>query len=300
MTKKIFFLSLLFILFFKVAFAGETILFSRVSEDGYWQVWQMSPANGGAGAKGENQRQITFSAEDKRNPLWIEKKQKIAFRTSNGQLLASNLDGKNQEALLEKYGYISHMDFSPETNEILFVRFDPKLVDISDIWKSDWEGNNPVILTKDNQTKFYPSFSWDGKKIAFVKGEVDKQSHHVWVTDADGTNAKQLTFGDGDDALPSFSPDGKAIIFSSNKEGNFDLYRLDFLTGELKKLTRHPGLDTGARFSSDGKKIIFVSDRKEGQQIWIMSANGAQQRQLTFGPSEAIDPVWVSIKEEGQ
>jgi TolB protein len=51
-------------------------------------------------------------------------------------------------------------------------------------------------------------------------------------------------------------------------------------------------------FSPDGAQIVFYSNRVTGRrQLWIMDADGSNQRQLTNFPFEAWNPVWVKYMD---
>lgn len=285
-----FFLPLLFLLLAsKVVFADEIITYSHLSEDGYWQIWVMAP-------DGNDQKQITFSPSDKRDPCWMGEKGTLLFRTTNGELFKIELNDGREERLLENLGIINYPDYSMVRNEIVFVRFDARVSDVNDVLRSDLEGQSPFLLTRDNAIKFYPVFNHQGNQIVFVRGEKEKNRHHLWMVDTDGKNLRQLTQGEGLNTYPAFSPDDKTIVFSSNREGNnFDIYFLDLSKGTIKDLTNHPGLDTYPCFSADGEKILFVSNRGGSQQIWVMERDGSQPVQLTYG-EESIDPVWGTVE----
>ena len=291
--RKAILLLLILLSLSQAAFAGEMIAYSRLT-DGYWQIWVVE-------ANGENKKQITFSQEDKRDPGWTEDGKKIAFRTNNSELFTIDLDGSHQERILEKYGVIASPTFSKKTNEIVFVRFDPRLTDVSDIWKSDGEGKNVVLLTKDNKPKFQPCFSPDGGKIVFVKADDDRKNYHLWLMSAsrgqsDGQNAAQITQGKGFDTLPDFSPDGETIAFTSNRGGDFDIYTVDLGTKKVAQLTNNSSLDTSSSFSPDGERIVFVSNRSGNQQIWLVNKDGSGLNQLTFEKDDSVDPAWGEIK----
>ena len=285
---RAFLISLFLLLFLSNdASATELIAYSHLT-DGYWQIWVMS-------ADGANKKQITFSKEDKRDPVWIENG--LAFRTNNSQLFTISLDGGSGQRILEKYGVIANPRFSSKTKEIVFVRFDPRLTDVSDIWKADEEGKNAVLLTKDNTPKFQPCFSSDGEKIVFVKADNDRKNYHLWLMYSDGQKPVQITQGQGFDTLPDFAPDGKTIAFTSNRGGDFDIYTLDLETKKVTQLAKSSGLDTSSSFSPDGKKMVFVSNRSGSQQIWVMSAeDGSHPKQLTFEKEESVDPAWAEVE----
>ena len=49
----------------------------------------------------------------------------------------------------------------------------------------------------------------------------------------------------------------------------------------FRRLTNAPGEDTMPAFSPDGNRIAFVSSRDENRDVWVMDANGNNQRRLT-------------------
>jgi dipeptidyl aminopeptidase/acylaminoacyl peptidase len=110
-----------------------------------------------------------------------------------------------------------------------------------------------------------PQISPDGKYVAYVVGEVDKEANKIpssiWLAATDGkSEPKRLTNAVGKkDSHPRWSPDGKAILFQSNRSGDSQLWIIGLEGGEARQLTT---LSTGASeaiWSRDGKQIAFVS-----------------------------------------
>jgi TolB protein len=77
-----------------------------------------------------------------------------------------------------------------------------------------------------------------------------------------------------------FSPDGKYMAIVSQRDRNFDLFRVPVGGGTQTRLTSNTGYDDGPDYSPDGKWIYFNSDRADGWDIWRMPADGA-------GPNDA-------------
>ncbi len=270
----------------KLTFAEEQIVYSHVT-DGYWQIWQM-------GADGKNPRQLTFSKQDKREPVLTGDGANIMFRNNNGELFSISRDGKDEQELLKDIGTVNNPSVSKAADEVVFVRFYPQAIDVSDIWKSDLKGSRRVLLTHDKILKYQPEFSSDGQWIAFVKAAA-VGTHQIWLMDSEGKKARQLTKGPGLHILPSFSPDAQTIAFASNRDGNFEIYTLGIETLRLERITHDDGLDTHPCFSTDGQWIYFVSNRSGNEQIWSMNLDGSNPIQLTRGEDESIDPSIIDI-----
>ena len=86
----------------------------------------------------------------------------------------------------------------------------------------------------------------------------------IWVANENGTDVRRLTDNTARDVYPRFSPDGQWIAFSSNRDGNDDVYVIPAAGGKPRQLTFHSANDTVAGWTPDGKKILFSSVRARG------------------------------------
>jgi dipeptidyl aminopeptidase/acylaminoacyl peptidase len=135
------------------------------------------------------------------------------------------------------------------------------------------------VLIASSQQEYQPSYSPDGRRIAFSSDRAGVGA--VWTCDADGANPVQLVDMPSDSA--SWSPDGLRIAFDSLASGNYDLYVVDAEGGAPKRLTDAPSSDNEPTFSSDGSQIYFTSDRSGRPEVWRMPAAGGPAVQLTRG-----------------
>ncbi|QDP01016.1 S41 family peptidase [Thalassotalea sp. PS06] len=88
----------------------------------------------------------------------------------------------------------------------------------------------------------------------------------IWQGSLKQQTAFRLTSFQDQAQQPKISPDGKWIAFSSQLNGNFDVFIVPVGGGEIKQLTWHPGTDLVRSWSPDSKQVVFISSR-EGAPI---------------------------------
>jgi hypothetical protein len=74
-------------------------------------------------------------------------------------------------------------------------------------------------------------------------------------------------------ASPRWSPDGRWIVFDSNKEGQFEVYRMRSNGGVPERLTRHSATDGVPSYAREGRSIYFMSSRSGSNQYgrWTLT-----------------------------
>ena len=172
------------------------------------------------------------------------------------------------------------------------------------IYVMDADGKNPRNLSKNGVADWDPSWSPDGKRIAFTSsGDRNNAAGHqhwqIYVMDTDGKNPRRLSKNGVDDQDPSWSPDGKLITFSSGRDGNLEVYVMDADGGNPRNLTNSPHLEWYPSWAPDGKRIAFTSNGKGGLaikdgnlEINVMDADGGKQRNLTNNRRHDREPSW--------
>jgi tricorn protease len=98
----------------------------------------------------------------------------------------------------------------------------------------------------------------------------------IWTADENGQNIQRLTVNRARDVYGRFSPDGKWIAFSSERNGNLDVYLIPAGGGNARQLTTHSADDTVLGWSSDSRSIVFSSNRGEDfmPQLYLVSTEG--------------------------
>ena len=79
---------------------------------------------------------------------------------------------------------------------------------------------------------------------------------------------------------------------SLQQEGNANIYTMDLRSRSTTRLTNTAAIDTSPSYSPDGSQIVFESDRGGRQQLYVMGADGSNQRRVSFGDGSYSTPVW--------
>jgi Tol biopolymer transport system component len=87
--------------------------------------------------------------------------------------------------------------------------------DFGDVLVARVDGSGVRRLTSAPGPQFDPSFSPDGRLIAYRDSRhAINQDDEIWVMDRDGGHARNLTRDHGNDWSPAWSPDGRCIVFA--------------------------------------------------------------------------------------
>ena len=123
----------------------------------------------------------------------------------------------------------------------------------------------------------------------------------VYTADADGEDLEAIFSSPGYDAEATLSPDGRRIVFTSTRDGDLDIYTMNVDGSDVRRLTSTIGYDGGPFYSHDGSMIVYrawhpttaegeadyrslLADNKvrpSRMEIWVMDADGSNQRQIT-------------------
>jgi TolB protein len=147
---------------------------------------------------------------------------------------------------------------------------------------SDADGENAHIVADSPQPLLSPSWSPDGRRLAYASFEGDQQA--VFVQTLKTGTRERISARKGVNSSPAFSPDGRLLALTlSNDQGNLDIFTLDVSTQVLRQLTTDAAIDTEAAWSPDSRTLYFNSDRSGGPQIYRVGAEpGARAQRVTF------------------
>jgi Tol biopolymer transport system component len=200
------------------------------------------------------------------------------FFTNGGAMYSISATGGHRQKL-GRGG--SALAVGPNANRVAFTRR-PGHVSQYDIWIMRADGSHQKQLTSGKLDDDSPSFSSDGKRIAFGR------KSDIWVMDPNGKHAKALTPSHDSYYEPVFSPDGKTLLFSSGGAG---LFTMSAPGGPVTQITTDQ--DYSPSFSPDGQTIVFSSDRDGGpSELYHANADGTNQLRLTFDDHSDNSPAF--------
>jgi len=162
-------------------------------------------------------------------------------------------------------------------------------------------------FTADNERMIYSSTHAAGAQCPVPP---DRSRGYVWpIYDTyqiysaarDGSDLVALTDTDAYDAEATVCSADDSIVFTSTRDGDLDLYRMDTDGANVKRLTEAPGYDGGAFFSPDCSQIVWRASRPTGSELeeyrsllteglvrpgelelWVANADGSEARQVTY------------------
>jgi len=131
------------------------------------------------------------------------------------------------------------------------------------------------------QSLMSPTFSPDGKRIAYHMDFEGNENHDIVVVGADGRASKKVTDGVEDNYDPQFSPDGGSIAFLSNRVRDLDsLYVISSNGGKMKRLTDEPLPVRQFAWSPDGTKIVYLTGVGDEDYISIVGLHKPGTKKL--------------------
>lgn len=228
---------------------------------------------------------------------------RVLFYSNRGgddDVYVMELDGSGVQRLTDEPGRDYEADISPDGSILVFasqrsgeggVRLHLVDVDGSEVRQLTFGSSKEGRVIDD-----YAHFDRHGSRIVFqrtVQAEGEGPDADIWMVDVDSGEETQVTdTPDAWDSTPSFGADGTSVLFESNRDGDFDLYRLDLGTMEVVQLADEDGRDVGVKESFDGRLLTFASDRDGDFEIYVMDSDGGNVRALTENEDYDYYPHW--------
>ena len=194
------------------------------------------------------------------------------------------IDTKKETSKIVADGSIqTPLSWSPDGQSIAFARRTRQRNGslINDLFLVSKDGKKTKRLTT-NRRASSPTFSPDGKKLAFIGSE--RGTANVYVLDLSDNSETQLTAFEGDVQLASIAWNAvvnKLILGRFDADGDRDLVLLDPETSRQKVLTHPPADEQFPVWSPDGKSVAFTSFADNVPNVFIVDLETLSKRRLT-------------------
>ncbi len=167
---------------------------------------------------------------------------------------------------------------------------------------ADADGHNPQVVVRSTEPLMSPSWSPDGRRLAYVSFEHNNNSA-IYIQDL-GTGARErVSSFRGINSSPAFSPDGTKLALTLSRSGSPEIYVMDLGSKALTQLTSQMGIDTEPVWSADGRSIYFTSDRGGRPQVYQVPAGGGSATRVSFqgnynaSPTVSFDDTKIAVAQ---
>lgn len=283
---------------------GQLLAFSS-NRSGTYQIWLMEP-------DGSNPRQLTHDPSNARYPAWSGSGTKIAFssdRNGVSDLYVIDIVTKRELRVTQgNVGNATHPSWFPGGDKIVFAtNLGGMHLEVVNV-----DGSGARALTSGPSSDTDPQVAPDGSRIVFVSngrdrdgdGRIDSvgSDRNLWVMNLDGSNQTQITFDSSDERDPAWLSDrltGAAathLIYSSNRNGNFDLFTLNLAGGAPLQVSPTGNVTSDVDPFPDpnqqrNPQTAFTSRRQGNNDIWLLRLEDLNPPVLSDGKVAVLPEV---------
>jgi TolB protein len=229
-----------------------------------------------------------------------------------GSLWRQRVGSTEARQLTDGPGYDYEPDWSPDGSRIVYASYRDDAIELRLLDPATGES---AALVANGSVNLEPRWSPDGRRIAFTSSLYEGRWHVFTadVTPEGSAERVQRITEDRESGLPRYyyntvdhwlsptwSSDGTELIVVSNRGhiwGAGGFWRMPARPGGVAREIRDEETTWKGRpdWSRDGRRVVYSSYLgRQWNQLWLMTAEGANPLQLTFGEWDATAPRWSS------
>jgi len=185
-------------------------------------------------------------------------------------------DGPARRITTDLNHYLS-LSLSADSQKLVTVQAN----EISNIWSGSGADLNRAVQVRSGGTN---QEGIDGLAVA-ADGRIVFHSRasgaeDLWIMNPDGSSPKQLTSQSGANFGPSVSSDGKYVIYTSERDGNVNIWRMGLDGSGAIQLTRSNNAYEPS-VSADSRWVVYTSETAGNSHLWKVSIDGGEPARVT-------------------
>ena len=167
----------------------------------------------------------------------------------------------------------------------------------SDLWSlplsaTGQPSGDPVPLTRDTSRNTYPTFSPDGRRLAFLSWRPGSPSD-LWLMNMQTQASELIAPGKDDEFFPTWMPDNRRVLTAIGRGPVRRMVRVDIDTRRAEDVQGLPAQMANLALSPDGRDLAYhVTNEGGGVTAWRVPATGGQPVRLTPPDRSAGYPAW--------
>jgi eukaryotic-like serine/threonine-protein kinase len=158
------------------------------------------------------------------------------------------------------------------------------------VWLYDPARDTLTRFTFEGSTNLYPTWTPDGKRIAFMSDKGGPLNLYWQMADGSG-GLERLTTSQSIQVPLSWSPNGELLAFVEVSKGAADIWVLQLGDRKTQPFLQTPANETAPQFSPDGHWVAYISDESGRKEVYVQPypGPGGKWQISTDGGGE---PVW--------
>ena len=167
----------------------------------------------------------------------------------------------------------------------------------SDLWSlpitaTGQAAGDPVPLFRDTSRNTYPTFSLDGRHLAFLSWRPGSPSD-LWLMNMQTQASALLAPGKDDQFFPTWMPDNRRVLTAIGRGPVRRMGRIDIDTRQTEEVKGLPSEMANMALSPDGRDLAYhVTNQGGGLAAWRVPATGGEPSRLTPAGRSAGYPAW--------